>query len=133
MIVAGIGFRRGAEAFEITALIQRALAEAGIAPGRLAVIATAHDRAGDAAIRDAAGAFGLVPEGVTPEALLACDSRVPTRSARIEALWGVGSLCEAAALAAAGPGAHLALPRIASGSVTCALAFRRETRQRAEG
>jgi len=133
MIVAGIGFRRGAEASEIAALIRRALSEAGIAPVRLAAIATAHDRAGDAALHEAASAFGLVPEGVAPEALLACDARVPTRSARIEALRGVGSLCEAAALACAGPDSRLVLDRIASGSVTCALAFRPETRQRAEG
>ena len=133
MIVAGIGFRRGAGASEITALIRRALTEAGSAEGQLAAIATAHDRAGDTAIREAAIAFGLVPEGVAPEALAACDARVPTRSARIEALRGVGSLCEAAALACAGPGSRLALTRIASGSVTCALAFRPETRQRTEG
>lgn len=133
MIVAGIGFRRGAEASEIAALIRRALAEAELAPGRLAAIATAHDRADDPAIRDAARVFGLVPEGVGPDALMAVDVRVPTRSARIEALRGVGSLCEAAALARAGPEARLALSRIASGSVTCALAFRPETRQRAEG
>ncbi|MCJ2025408.1 cobalamin biosynthesis protein [Methylobacterium sp. J-067] len=133
MIVAGIGFRRGAEASEIVALIRRALAEAGLAPGRLAAIATADDRAGDAALCEAASAFGLLPQGIAPEALLACDARVPTRSARIEALRGVGSLCEAAALACAGPESRLALDRIASGSVTCALAFRPETRQRAEG
>lgn len=133
MIVAGIGFRRSAEASEISALIRRALTEGGLAESQLAAIATADDRVGDPAIREAAIAFGLVPEGVVPEALAACDARVPTRSARIEALRGVGSLCEAAALACAGPGSRLVLDRIASGSVTCALAFRPETRQRAEG
>ena len=45
-----------------------------------------------------------------------------TRSARIEALRGVGSLAEAAALAAAGPQGRLVLPRIASAGATCALA-----------
>lgn len=132
-LVAGIGFRRSAEAAEITALIARALEAAGAEPEHLAAIATALDRAGDPAIREAAEHFGLAPLGVAPDALTACDAAVETRSARIESLRGVGSLCEAAALAVAGPGATLALPRIASGSVTCALAFRRETRQRAEG
>lgn len=129
-LVAGIGFRRDARADEIAALIARALEEAGAESGQLAGIATAQDRAGDPAIRDAAITFGLAVEGISPEALVACDSQVPTRSARIEALRGVGSLCEAAALAGAGPAGSLALMRIASGSVTCALAFRPETRQR---
>lgn len=133
MIVAGIGFRRGAAASEIAALIRRALEEAGLSPERLTAIATAQDRAGDPALREAADMFGLVPEGVAQDALVSCDARVPSRSARIEALRGVGSLCEAAALACAGPASRLALTRIASGSVTCALAFRFETGQRAEG
>lgn len=132
-LVAGIGFRRGAGADEIATLIAIALGQAGAEPGQLAAIVTAEDRAGDPAIRDAASTFGLAVEGIPPEALAACDIRVPTRSARIEALRGVGSVCEAAALAAAGPAGHLALARIASGSVTCALAFRPETRQRPAG
>ncbi|MCJ2013370.1 cobalamin biosynthesis protein [Methylobacterium sp. J-076] len=131
-LVAGIGFRRHAQAAEIASLIRRALEEAEAGPADLAAIATAGDRAGEPAIREAAALFGLVPEGLSPEALAACDPQVRTRSARIEALRGVGSLCEAAALAAAGPAGRLALARIATGSVTCALAFRAETRERPE-
>lgn len=132
-LVAGIGFRRDARADEIAALITRALGLAGAEPGQLAAVATAEDRAGDAAIREAAGTFGLGVEGISSEALSACDARVLTRSARIEVLRGVGSVCEAAALAGAGPAGRLAVTRIASGSVTCALAFRPETRQRPAG
>ena len=75
----------------------------------------------------------LATEGLLLQNFNVESDCVPTRSARIEALRGVGSLCEAAALACAGPGSRLALTRIASGSVTCALAFRPETRQRTEG
>lgn len=48
----------------------------------------------------------------------------PTRSTRIEALYGTGSVAEAAALAAAGPGARLSAPRRVSacGLVTIAIA-----------
>lgn len=132
-LVAGIGFRRGAGPDEIAAVISLALGEAGAERGQLAAIATAEDRAGEPAIREAARTFGLTVEGISPEALAACDARVPTRSARIEALRGVGSLCEAAALAGAGPAGRLVLPRIARGSVTCALAFRPKTRHRPVG
>lgn len=122
LLVAGIGFRRGTDAAEIAGLIGRALGRAGAVPGDLCAIATAADRAGEPAIRDAAATFGLSPLPIAPAALEACDGRVPTRSSRIERLRGVGSLAEAAALAAAGPDAHLALPRIASAGATCALA-----------
>lgn len=126
-IVAGIGFRHAAGADEIAALIRQALAAAGLAPERLCAGATAADRAGEPAIRAAALAFGLAPTGLGPQTLRAVDARVPTRSERIAATRGVGSLAEAAALAAAGDGARLVLPRIASGSVTCALALAAES------
>ncbi|MEE7455764.1 precorrin methylase [Methylorubrum populi] len=121
-VVAGIGFRRAAAAAEIIALVRRALREAGLAPDALAAIATAADRAGEPAIREAAAAFGLTPSALDPAALAQADGRVVTRSVRIEALRGVGSLAEAAALACAGPQARLVLPRIASAGATCALA-----------
>lgn len=126
-IVAGVGFRHAARAEAIIALIRRALVSAGLPPERLCAVATAADRAGEPAIREAAFAFGLTPTGLAPQSLQAVDAHVPTRSKRIEAMRGVGSLAEAAALAAVGDGAVLVLPRIASGSVTCALALRPET------
>jgi cobalt-precorrin 5A hydrolase len=120
-LVAGIGFRRHTEPEEIVGLVRQALA---LVPGELQAVAAAADRAGEAALRRAAETFALVPVAVEPEALAAADARVPTRSPRIEASRGVGSVAEAAALAAAGEGAVLVLPRIASPGATCALAAR---------
>lgn len=120
-VVAGIGFRHATEAAEIAALIRRALAEAGIAD-RPAAIATAADRAAEPGAIAAAAEFGLEPLGIAPEALAAADAGIVTRSARIAASRGVGSVAEAAALAGAGPDARLVLPRIASAGATCALA-----------
>ncbi len=119
-LVAGIGFRHGMDGDAIVLLIRRALA--ATAGGRLAAIATAADRASEPAIRDAAATFGLVPVAVGPDALQQVDSRVPTRSTRIERLRGVGSLAEAAALAVAGEAGRLVLARIDDGRATCALA-----------
>ncbi|SFS93840.1 cobalamin biosynthesis protein [Methylobacterium sp. yr668] len=126
-LVAGIGFRRGTEAEEIAELIERALVLVGAARSSLAAVATADDRASDAAIRAATAWFGLAPHPIAAAALEARDAEIVTRSARIERLRGVGSLAEAAALAGAGPRSRLALPRIASGGATCALAVRYDT------
>ncbi|WP_457105267.1 cobalamin biosynthesis protein [Methylobacterium sp. P5_C11] len=126
-LVAGIGFRHGTEADEIAALIVRALGLIGADGADLAAIATPADRAAEPAIRGAAARFGLPPSSVPASALEACDGQVVTRSARIERLRGVGSVAEAAALAEAGPESRLALPRIASGGATCALAIRSTT------
>jgi cobalt-precorrin 5A hydrolase len=55
---------------------------------------------------------------------MAAAEGVTTQSPRVQALRGVGSVAEAAALAAAGPGARLLGPRAVSacGTATAALA-----------
>lgn len=121
-LVAGIGFRAGTTPDEIVALVRRALHEAGFAPDALAALATAADRAGAESFLATAAALGLTPLGIAPDALAAVDAQVVTRSPRIAASRGVGSVAEAAALVAAGSGARLLLPRIASAGATCALA-----------
>ncbi|MCE4223950.1 cobalamin biosynthesis protein [Methylobacterium sp. C25] len=121
-IVAGIGFRHATQAGEIVALVQQGLEASGRPPSRLRALATAEDRAGEAAFCEAAERLGCSAIGVASEALRAVDARVPTRSARMEAERGIGSLAEAAALAGAGAGAVLILPRIASAGATLALA-----------
>ena len=59
---------------------------------------------------------------IAQNALEAADARTLTRSARSMDTFNVHSVAEAAALAAAGPGARLLAPRVAVGPVTCALA-----------
>ncbi len=121
-LVAGVGFRTATTPEEIVALVRRALHEAGLAPDALTALATAADRAGAPNFLGVAAALDLAAVGIEPTALAAADAQVVTRSARIAASRGVGSVAEAAALAAAGPGARLVLPRIASAGATCALA-----------
>lgn len=123
-VVAGVGFRAGTTAEEIVALVRRALHEAGLAPDAPTALATAADRASAPNFLTAAGILGLPPHGIEPAALAGADAWVVTRSARIAASRGVGSVAEAAALAAVGPGARLLLPRIVSAGATCALAER---------
>lgn len=124
-VTAGIGFRSDARAEDITALVRAAFDRAGLTHSRLIALATALDRALEAPFREAAAHLTVPALGFDPGALQAVDDRVPTRSARIEAIRGVGSVAEAAALAAAGEAGELVLVRIANegGTVTCALAL----------
>jgi cobalt-precorrin 5A hydrolase len=122
MIVAGVGFRRGAEAGEIVALVEQALGRAALAPDALDRLATVEALAGLPAFTQAAQRLAVAAFPVGEEALAAAAPAIRTFSPRSHAAHGVGSVAEAAALGAAGPGAALILERIASPSATCALA-----------
>jgi cobalt-precorrin 5A hydrolase len=122
MIVAGVGCRRGAAAPDVEAAIRAALARAGIASGDLDAIATIAAKRGEAGIEAAAAKLGVTVMLVSEADLKAAGPRTKTRSERVLALMGVPSVAEAAALAAAGPSAHLISPRLVIGSATCALA-----------
>jgi cobalt-precorrin 5A hydrolase len=117
MKVAGFGFRTGTT----LAALQDALARAG-GPQGLTAIATATDKA--MGLEPLAAALNL-PLIAVPPAALAAQTTL-TRSARVAARYGTGSLAEAAALAAAGPGARLSAPRARShdGTATAAIAER---------
>jgi cobalt-precorrin 5A hydrolase len=126
MIVAGIGCRKGVEPREVTAVILAALARAGLAVSALRLIATIDTKRGETAIEAAAAVMGVPVVLLTGGDLATASLRAATRSARVEALVGVPSVAEAAALAAGGPAARLVLPRIAVGPATCALAATEE-------
>jgi cobalt-precorrin 5A hydrolase len=122
MIVAGVGCRRGALAPDIEAAIRAALDRAGIASDALRCIATTAAKSSEAGIAAAADKLGVEVVLVPDADLLAVRDRAATRSARVQALTGVSSIAETAALAAAGPSARLISPRLIIGGVTCALA-----------
>jgi cobalt-precorrin 5A hydrolase len=122
MIVAGIGCRRGAEASDIEAAIQAALAKAGIGAAELKAIATGFLKAAEPGIGAAAAKLGLGVVAIADAELKTAGVRAATRSDRVLALIGVPSLAEAAALAAAGPSSRLITSRLVVGAATCALA-----------
>ncbi|MGO4525100.1 cobalamin biosynthesis protein [Microvirga sp. 2MCAF35] len=122
MIVAGIGFRRSVAVEEIVALVEQALERASLTRNELSKLATIDALADVPAFTDAARKLAVVAIRVRDQDMLAAAPRVHTLSARALAAHGVGSVAEAAALAAAGSEAVLVLTRIASASVTCALA-----------
>lgn len=120
MRVAGFGFR--AEASE--ASLHDAYARAGGGAGALATVA---EKALAPAFAGFAKATGLGVLVVSAEDI--AGTQTLTRSGRVAERFGAGSLAEAAALAAAGPGARLLGPRAVSGDgmATAAIAERMET------
>ncbi|GAB4262578.1 MAG: cobalamin biosynthesis protein [Pararhodobacter sp.] len=115
MIVAGFGFSTKAT----LASLHSAYLAAG---GGAAALATLADKAG-----------ALAPLGAALELpVIAVDTALPdtiTQSERSRAARGTGSVAEACALAAAGPGAYLLGPRAVSDDrlATCALARGEDT------
>lgn len=122
MIVAGIGCRKGATAAEIDAAIDAALQEAGLTPESLTSLATSDGKGSEQGLLEVAAARGLQIALVKPAALQAAGPRTKSFSPRVNEMFGVPSVAEGAALAAAGPDATLLAPRIVLGPVTCALA-----------
>lgn len=118
-ILAGIGCRRDCPAEDIVALVAQAEQATGRAPTALAAPV---GKSGEPGLRAAAERLALPVILVEPDALAAAQPRCVTRSAAAERALGVASVAEGCALAAAGSGARLVLPRIAGPRATCALA-----------
>lgn len=121
MIVAGFGHRTGATPGSLHAALARATQ--GLAADGLSIAALAAPDDKLALVSPVALALGLPLVPVAAAALAAVDT--PTRSPASLAARGTGSVAEAAALAAAGPGGHLLVTRrIAPDRMaTCAIAI----------
>jgi cobalamin biosynthesis protein CbiG len=122
-LVAGLGCRRGAPADAIAAALAAALHAAGRTPAALTALATSTAKATEPGLQALAAGLALPLTPLPEAALRAAAPACLTASPRVQALTGLPSLAEAAALAAAGPGARLLGPRqSAEGLATCALA-----------
>lgn len=126
MLAIGVGCRAGCPAEAIAALVRRALA--GIADAGPAALFTSVDKQSEAGIAAAAAALAMPVVYLPRTALEAASPRAETRSERVVALFGVPSVAETAALAGAGPGSALVVPRMAADGATCAIARPRDRR-----
>lgn len=125
MRVAGIGFRSAAELSSLQDAFDQAVAAAGGLAVHAVVTESAKARA--PVFRAFAQALGVPGMGITVSDLQ--EMITPTQSARVQDQFGTGSLCEAAALAAAGPEAALLAARVISGDgmATAAIAVNEGT------
>ncbi len=121
MIAIGIGCRRGAAADEVVALVREAielLPDEAVPTGLFTLAA----KTGEAGIAGAAAALGLPLAFLDQAALALVADEARSSSPRVEEMFGLPGVAETAALAGAGPGAVLLVPRLASATVTCAIA-----------
>lgn len=118
----GLGCRAGVAGECITALVARACA--GLEADAAAKLFTVLDKRGEPGLEAAATALGLELVFLSHREMTGVASGVVTASPASMARFGLPSIAEAAALAGAGPGARLLVPRIAARGVTCAVAGR---------
>lgn len=120
MRIAGLGFRDNTPLASLRAVLGLVEAEGGPATA----LASLPAKADAAVLRQLAEERGLALLAVSVQGIA-----TPTQSARVMALHGTGSVAEAAAMAAVGPGAILTVARMTSpdGMATCAMAKRKGT------
>ncbi|MBW0158027.1 cobalamin biosynthesis protein [Sedimentimonas flavescens] len=111
MRIAGVGFNSAATPEGVLAALRAAETIAGPVAA-LATIGHKADR-----LAELTAALGLPVSGHDVAGVA-----TPSHSDRVQALFGTGSVAEAAALVAAGPGARLVMERVAQGGVSVAVA-----------
>ena len=118
-IAIGVGCRRGVCAEAIVVLVRETLAGAAL-PIEGASVFTIDAKVDEPGLAHAARALGAPLVFLSREKLSVIET--PTRSAHVLQRFGVGSIAEGAALAGAGVGAVLLVPRVVRNGVTCAVA-----------
>lgn len=111
MIAAGLGFRGAATRASLEDALDQVMAAARL--DRVDTLVTESAKSRAPVFRELAQARGLPGLGIRLEDL--SEMITETQSQRIQDAYGTGSLCEAAALAAVGPGAELVVARVVSG------------------
>jgi cobalt-precorrin 5A hydrolase len=112
-LVIGLGFREQATAQSIGEVLARVVEQAAM-PDAARILAVVDDKAAHPALLAAVRASQFLVETVTVDAMRQADARIATRSERVIRQRGVGSVCEATALAAAGVSARLVVTRMVS-------------------
>jgi cobalt-precorrin 5A hydrolase/precorrin-3B C17-methyltransferase len=118
-LVAGVGMSTQSSPDDLAALLRETLAGSGLAPESVAEVATIDRRATHPAVVS----LGLPVRAYRADQLTAV--MVPTPSETVRAAVGTPSVCEAAALLAAGPGAELVVAKRTCATATVAIARRR--------
>ncbi|MEM8856386.1 MAG: precorrin-3B C(17)-methyltransferase, partial [Pseudomonadota bacterium] len=119
----GIGAERGADPAAAIALATKVLAEGGYDPRAVSVVVSLDVKADETAVHAVADHLGAPARFFDRAALAAEEARLANPSEIVRAAVGVAGVCEAAALAAAGPKARLVAPKTVAEGVTVALAL----------
>ena len=114
----GIGLRADASVDAIVRGVREALAKAGL---DTAPLYAPRGKEGPA-LSEATALLGVTLHLCDEAALKEAAPRVVSHSPRVAALYGVGSVAEAAALVGAGEGARVIVPKFSGDGVSCAVA-----------
>ena len=122
----GLGARRGVDAESLVDLVRRVADDLDITLAEAALFTT-ESKETEPAFHAAAQQLGL-PLTFLPLGLLKKRrGSAKTHSPRVQAMFGVGSVSEAAALVGAGPGSRLLAPRRSTPVAACAIAVVADT------
>jgi cobalt-precorrin 5A hydrolase len=122
MIVAGVGFRRGASADELERVVRLALGMHELPVERLQALATESEKATEPAFPEVARRLSVRPVACTALDLDRVAGQVLTPSKMVLKAKGLPSIAEAAAIVVAGRNARLLGARVATERATCAIA-----------
>ncbi len=122
VLTVGVGCERGAAAEELTDLVERSLAEAGLARQAVACLTSLDIKADEAAVLAAADSLGVPARFFTAAELKAEMPRLANPSETVFREVGCHGVAEGAALAAAGPEGRLVVEKRKSERATCAIA-----------
>lgn len=120
MSVVGMGWSSAASAPEAATFVRQMVQENGASS--LTRLAVPGFRQGDALPEAVAALLGVPLFWVSEDALRAVQTLCPTVSERALQETGFAAVAEGCALAGAGPGAWLRVPRQAHAGITCAVA-----------
>ncbi len=122
VLALGVGCERGADTRELQALIDDTLAEAELASGAVAAVASLDLKSDEEAVLDSAERMELPAHFFTAAELEAEAPRLANPSEAVFREVGCHGVAEGAALALAGPDAELVVPKRKSERATCAIA-----------
>ena len=123
VLALGVGCERQTEPAELEALVMKTLAEHDLSPLAVACVCSIDLKSDETAVHVLAESLGVPARFFDAPSLEAQAPRLQTSSPVVFRETGCHGVCEAAALAAAGEGSELVIPKAKSARATCALAL----------
>lgn len=117
----GLGARRGVDAGILVDLVRRVADDLGVKLSEASLFTT-ESKEEEPGFHEAARQLGLTLNFLPLGSLKKRRGSAKTHSPRVQAMFGVGSVSEAAALVGAGPGSRLLAPRQSTPLAACAIA-----------
>jgi len=119
----GVGCRRGASAAELEALVHRTLAAHTLEGAAIALLCSIDTKADEPAVQTLARRLEVPTRFYSAKRLERETPRLASPSDAVFRMVGCHGVAESAALAAAGAGGALLVPKQSSRRATCALAI----------